>query len=184
MLQRTNYKRIIILGAGGSGKTTLAKKLSKITNIETYHLDKAYWLPNWEKPKTEDFTQKITDIASRETWITDGNYIDTLPIRLARADLIIMLDINPQTCVRRIFFRTLKSHFIKRDDLDTFCFEHFNDHYKSFCKWVKDFRKEYYPKLIALCEKYPNIELITLHKQKEINQLLKLISRKDNNEKN
>ena len=40
MISNKKYKKIVVLGAGGSGKTTLAKKLAKKSGIKVYHLYK------------------------------------------------------------------------------------------------------------------------------------------------
>jgi adenylate kinase family enzyme len=39
-------KKIAIIGATASGKTTLANKISKILDIPVYHLDKIAWKDN------------------------------------------------------------------------------------------------------------------------------------------
>ena len=36
-------KRIIVIGCPGSGKSTLSRKLHKITGIPLFHLDMMYW---------------------------------------------------------------------------------------------------------------------------------------------
>ena len=47
-------KRILIIGNGGSGKSTFAKKLHKKLNLELIHLDNLFWKPNWvQTPKLE-----------------------------------------------------------------------------------------------------------------------------------
>ena len=43
-----NYKRIILIGSAGSGKSHLAKEIASITNYPLIHLDNEFWLPNWE----------------------------------------------------------------------------------------------------------------------------------------
>ena len=40
-------KKILILGISRTGKTTLARKLSKLLDIPVYHLDKYIWKENW-----------------------------------------------------------------------------------------------------------------------------------------
>ncbi len=37
--------RIIIIGNGGTGKSTLGDKLNKILNMEVFHLDRRTFLP-------------------------------------------------------------------------------------------------------------------------------------------
>ncbi|MDZ8035131.1 hypothetical protein [Nostoc sp. DedSLP04] len=47
-------KKILIIGSGGAGKSTLARELGTILSLEVIHLDAWYWNPGWvETPKTE-----------------------------------------------------------------------------------------------------------------------------------
>ena len=50
-----NYKRILIIGCGGAGKSTLARQLGKKLNLPVVHLDKIWWLPNWQNRTKEEF---------------------------------------------------------------------------------------------------------------------------------
>ena len=38
-------------------------------------------------------------------------------------------------------------------------YEQFNQAYYEFIDWVKVFKKDYFPKLIDVCIKYPHIDL-------------------------
>lgn len=38
-------KRILILGCGGAGKSTLARRLGAATGLPVVHLDGLYWQP-------------------------------------------------------------------------------------------------------------------------------------------
>ncbi len=159
MLEEKKYQRIIILGAGGSGKSTIAKMLAKKTQIPVYHLDKEYWLPNWTRPTDDAWQEKLQHLLTNESWIMDGNYIDSLPSRLEKADLVIMLDININICKWSIFFRTLKNYFSSRKDLCSKCSDRFNKRYLAFIKWVKVFKKDYYPNLINMCLKSKGVDI-------------------------
>ena len=46
-------KRILIIGSGGAGKSTLAVKLSELLGLDVVHLDSYFWNPNWEKTPTD-----------------------------------------------------------------------------------------------------------------------------------
>lgn len=47
-------KKIMLIGSGGAGKSTLARKLGVKLGIDVYHLDTLFWKPNWESvPKDE-----------------------------------------------------------------------------------------------------------------------------------
>ncbi len=43
------YKKILIIGNCGAGKSTLARALNEKTKIPIYHLDKYYWEKNWKR---------------------------------------------------------------------------------------------------------------------------------------
>ena len=38
----------MIIGCGGCGKTTLARKLAQRLNLPLIHLDRLYWCGNWQ----------------------------------------------------------------------------------------------------------------------------------------
>ncbi len=39
-------KKIMLIGSGGAGKSTLARKLGVKLGIDVYHLDTLFWKPN------------------------------------------------------------------------------------------------------------------------------------------
>ena len=45
--QENKMKRIMIIGSGGSGKSTFSSKLSEVLGLPLYHLDAYYWKPGW-----------------------------------------------------------------------------------------------------------------------------------------
>ena len=87
-------KRVMVIGCGGAGKSTFSKKLGQLTGLEVIHLDQYYWKPNWEESDKEEWNQLATQLATKPSWIMDGNYGGTMDIRIARADTIIYLDFS------------------------------------------------------------------------------------------
>lgn len=168
-----NYKRILILGSIGSGKTTLAHHISRMTNIKEVNLDKEYWLPNWTRPDMGDFIEKLQEIVKEDEWIIEGNYIESLDVRLERADLILVLDIDLKTCERGIFFRTLKGLFKKRKDLNDGCRDSFKNGYKELLEWARLFKKEYYPALLNKCFDKSKADLIIFKTRKAAHNYIK-----------
>ncbi|MEV0821070.1 topology modulation protein [Nonomuraea rubra] len=98
-------RRIAVLGCGGSGKTVLANRLGAALGIPVTHLDALYYDDTWKPLPQEEFAQRQRSIVARESWIADGNYASTLPIRLAAADTVIFLDLPALTCLRGIATR-------------------------------------------------------------------------------
>lgn len=101
-------KRILVLGKSGSGKTTVARNLSKLLNIPHLELDTIFWNPGWVKtPKDEMY--KIVDEKLRTDgeWIVDGNYRFLADITWARAEMIVWLDYPLYVNLWRLFWRSL-----------------------------------------------------------------------------
>ena len=103
------YKKIAIVGAPGTGKTTLANNLSEIYKIPATHIDGIHHLENWEIRDKEERDKIILEIASRDEWIIDGTYKSTLRDRFERADLIIWLDFSTLAQLKGVLGRYLKN---------------------------------------------------------------------------
>jgi len=104
-------KRIVVIGKSGAGKTTFSSELSKELDIEVIHLDDLFWKSGWERVYTADeWEKKVKELIAQEEWILDGNYHNTLDVRLARADTVIFFDIHPfialAQALKRRFFDT------------------------------------------------------------------------------
>lgn len=104
-------KKILVLGRGGSGKTTFSKQLGKILGYKTTHLDDLFWRPNWVRAYTaKEWGEKIKELLAEDEWILDGNYHNTLEMRLASADTVIFFKINPFVAL----YRALKRRFFSK----------------------------------------------------------------------
>src|SRR5699024_1821495 len=101
-------KKIILIGSGGAGKSTLARQLGAALQIEVIHLDALFWKPNWTPVQREKQVEIQKELVNKEEWIIDGNYGGTIDIRLQAADTIIFLDIPRTICVYRAFKRMIQ----------------------------------------------------------------------------
>lgn len=171
------YKRIMIIGGGGAGKTTLANELAKLFNIDVYHLDKLYWLPNWQRPDKETWFKKMEELLKLDSWIIDGTYESTLTKRLEKADLVIYLKINKYVRIRNILKRIKKSKHTSRDDLALGCTEKLN---LSFLKWAFQYDKKYAPLIEADLKKFPKENIIVCKNKKDVNNLLNTLKGEQN----
>lgn len=129
-------KKIIIIGSGGSGKSTFARKIGKKTGIQVFHLDKLYWKPGWIETGKEEWVEIVKGLTLGESWIIDGNYNGTMDIRVKAADTIIFLDYSRYICLWGALKRRLMYSKKSRPDMAEGCKEKLD---MEFFKWIWTF---------------------------------------------
>ncbi|PYO91476.1 MAG: AAA family ATPase [Gemmatimonadetes bacterium] len=126
-------KRILVIGSGGSGKTTFARRLAERTTLPLIHLDALYWRPGWDPTPADEWRARVEALANEPAWIMDGNYGGTLDIRLAASDTIVFLDVPRLVCLWRVVRRQLQHAGQNRAELPAGCPERLR---WEFVKWI------------------------------------------------
>jgi adenylate kinase family enzyme len=92
-------KRVVILGPGASGKSTLAVYLSDITGLPVIELDKFFWQSALVATRRDQWEKIQQTLVMKDGWIMDGDLgpYDSVEIRLRAADTIIFLDFSIRT---------------------------------------------------------------------------------------
>jgi adenylate kinase family enzyme len=98
-------ERVAIVGAGGAGKSTLARALGERTGLPVVHLDEHYWRPGWVEPPRDEWRARQAELCARDRWIMDGNYGGTIDLRLDRADTLVFLDLPRRVTVPGVLCR-------------------------------------------------------------------------------
>lgn len=148
-LEQSNY-RILVLGTPGSGKSTLARKLSLSLKTEAIHLDKNYWRPNWVESSSDVWDLKLNELLNKDSWVMDGNYINSLSKRIKYATHIVYLDIPWYKSVYRIILRMIKNRKITRPDMNAECKERFNLEFMQFLLRSIRFNYTYKNKIVNI----------------------------------
>ena len=133
-----NSSRILVIGCGGSGKTTLAVSLGAALKIPVVHLDTLFWNPGWIPTRPDEWQRIVDAEVDRHSWIMDGNYGGTLDRRIAAADPIIFLDLPRRTCLRRVVRRRVNYLGRSRPEMPDGCHERVN---LEFIRWIWTYRK-------------------------------------------
>ena len=95
-------QRIYIVGAGGSGKTTLARTLAKVVNVEPVELD------------LNPYGDRAA-LAQADAWVVEGIFLYEIEPLLRRADTILWLDLPRRVAQRRIVTRHVRLSVQRRN---------------------------------------------------------------------
>ena len=110
-------ERIVIIGCGGAGKSTLARQLGEKRNLPVVHLDKLWWKPGWVESSREEFDEKLAAELEKPQWIMDGNFDRTMLARIAKCDTIIYLDFSCLACLLGVLKRVINTYGKVRPDM-------------------------------------------------------------------
>lgn len=164
-------QRVLIIGCSGSGKSTLTRRLAERTGLPVIHLDQEYFGPDWKEPTQKDWSKTVTELASRETWIMDGNFSGTFPIRMPRTDTIIYLDQPTWRCLWRVVLRTIRYYGKVRPGSAPGCRERFDRH---FLHYVAAYNTTRRPGILATLAEQRALSKTVCHlrRQRDVEALL------------
>lgn len=157
-------KKVLIIGSSGAGKSTFSRRLSEKTGLPVIHLDVLFWKPNWVESDKEEWKKNLENAMTGESWIMDGNFSGTIPMRLEKCDTVIFLDMPRVLCVYRILKRLVTYRKGTRPDMAEGCDEKFD---WQFLKWVWHYPNRSKPKVEKMLAEYQNTKTIFRLKSKK-----------------
>jgi adenylate kinase family enzyme len=104
--RRVRAQRILVAGAGGAGKTTLAGRISAITGVPHTEIDALYWRAGWTA--NESFVEEVEALVAGDSWVTEFQYREVLPLLAGRADLLVWLRPPAAVVMSRVIRRTVR----------------------------------------------------------------------------
>ena len=158
-------KRILVIGCPGAGKTYFAKKLKEIINLPVVHMDNLYWHEDKTSISQEELSQKLLPYLQKDEWIIDGNYHDTLELRLKYATDVFFINVTREECIEGILERIDQP----RDDIPWI--ETKKDA-AELIAWTLDYEERTKAKEEELLKHYPNVKVHVLRSRKEVNEYL------------
>ena len=100
-------RRVSVVGAAGSGKSTFARRLASHLGVRHVELDALYWGPRWTPRPPEDFLADAERAVTEDAWVIDGSYSSLQPAVWTRADTVVWLDLPMPLVITRVYQRTL-----------------------------------------------------------------------------
>ncbi len=138
--------KILIIGNGGTGKSTLAHKMGQELNLPVTHLDLIMWDKDWNRTTEKEFTRQLAAITPSKNWIIEGwGYHSTLYDRIEKADVIVYLRFPLAFCLKSVRKRNEEYNFRKNP------FDPFEDdrlsHHELFEEAIREMHHTYEPDL-------------------------------------
>lgn len=107
-------RKVWILGAVASGKTTLARKLAQMRNCHYYELDNLVYVRRKTgnmRRSANEIREVVNRIKCYEEWIIEGVYRKDYHYLLEEVDCIVVLETSSSERERRILTRWVKQNY-------------------------------------------------------------------------
>jgi len=116
--------KINVVGTTASGKTTFGKELAETLGVAFIEMDAIFWEPNWQEPSDTVFFENLQKAIDLPSWVLDGNYTRTIPIKWKDVDTVIWLDYS--------FRKTIFQSVISKDSIILWCLRNYRINRKKY----------------------------------------------------
>ena len=125
-------RRVLVLGRGGAGKSTLARAVGSLTGLPVHELDTHFWQRGLVPLTPQAWQEVQRSLAAAPAWVLDGDLgpYDALEGRAAWADTVLLLDYGVLVCAWRAARRSRE----RRD----------------FWLWVLRYRRRHLPQVLRV----------------------------------
>ena len=176
-----NTDRIVVIGATGSGKSTIAGKIAQTLDIPHIEFDAYRHGPNWTETPNDVFKERLRQALQGDTWVADGNYRITRDVVWPRATMLVWLDYPIRVVMWRLWWRTIR-RTVYRQELWNGNRESIRQHFfsrQSLFLWALQThwaRRRTIPPALAQPE-HTHLELVHLRSPKAAYKWLNTLSR-------
>lgn len=164
----------MIAGVSGVGKTTLARRIGDILQVPHTEIDALFHGPNWT-PRPS-FLDDVRDLVSRDSWVTEWQYASARPLLVARADLLVWLDLPFWTktfprVVRRTVRRRLRREELWNGNVEP-PFRRIVTDPEHIVRWAISTRHKYRDRIPRVDAATPTLSVVRLRSNRDVEQWL------------
>lgn len=154
-------QKVAVFGNAGGGKSTLSKRLSEITGLPLYVLDKIKHQSEDAEVPYEDYKRAYQKILANDRWIIDGfGCMETIWLQLNEADSLIFVDLPLYVHLWLVTKRLITGYFklpegwpenspILKSSLLSYrvlwlCHKHLTPKYREYIEQAKSIKSVYH----------------------------------------
>jgi adenylate kinase family enzyme len=146
-------RRVAIIGPGGAGKSTFARRLGERTGLPVIHLDEHFWRPGWVPTPDDEWRETVSR---------------TLDVRARVADTVLLFDYAPVANLARALRRSLANY--GKEIQAPGCPEHLDI---EFWTWILNYRRRSRPRVLEhLAARGPDCEVRVLRRPRDAERFL------------
>lgn len=98
--------RVLVAGGAGSGKTTLAARVSPVLRAPHIEIDGLFHGPGWTERAT--FEADVLRVITQPSWVIEWQYAQVRGMLARHADLLVWLDLPRHVVMRQVVHRTVR----------------------------------------------------------------------------
>jgi adenylate kinase family enzyme len=160
-------RKVLVIGNGGSGKSTFSVRLGAAVGVPVVHLDKHFWKANWVETPKDEWKKTVQNLSATDAWVMDGNYSGTLRERMMASDTIVYFNRSKILCLLGVFRRRISG---KRVDSINGCPERIDF---QFVKWIWNYPKANHPTIMKLLDEFSTTkEIITIKNRRSARRFI------------
>lgn len=178
-----SYRRLVVIGTTGSGKSTVAERIAKKLRLSYIELDALHWEPGWREASLYAFRERVSRATQVPAWVVAGNYHVVRDLVWPKVETVVWLDYPLLVIFSQLASRTF-SRWWTRELLWGTNREPFWNHFKvwseeSLFHWLSKTywrRKRETPALLELPE-HKHLKIIHFNHPLETDEWLEQLGR-------
>lgn len=162
-------RRVLVAGASGAGKTTLAIELARRLGVRHTEIDALFHGPGWV-PRP-DFVADVQALVAQQAWTTEWQYDGVREVLADRAELVVWLDLPRWLVLAQVTRRTLRRRLRRQElwngNVEPSLLTIFTDP-EHIVRWSWTSHRRLAPRVAVLRESHADLPVVRLRSWRDV----------------
>lgn len=166
-------RRVLVAGASGAGKTTLAARIGRVLGAPHVEIDALFHGRDWA-PR-ESFPADVEAFSAQPEWVTEWQYGAVQGLLAERAELLVWLDLPRARVMRQVVVRTVRRRLRRQrlwnGNIEPPLWTFFTDA-EHIVRWAWSTHAKSAQRVATLRQELPELDIVRLRSRREVQQWL------------